>query len=125
MSALDLRSRLSVRDGVRVLLLRSSTNNSVLGGFAKPGMVTPVWCTGSGGRALLWDHSVTELESLLAEVNFIGVAARLQRILQQRSQDSWNATEPRVLCWPPKSLNTEYGSWLSLSAKAEAELRRP
>ena len=71
-SAFDLRSRLSVRDGVRVLLLRSSTNNSVLGGFVKPGMVTPVWCTGSG-RALLWDHSVTELESLLTEVNFIGV----------------------------------------------------
>ncbi|MGR0161346.1 IclR family transcriptional regulator [Paenarthrobacter nitroguajacolicus] len=71
-SAFGLRSRLSVRDGVRVLLLRSSTNNSVLGGFAKPGMVTPVWCTGSG-RALLWDHSVPDLESLLAEVNFIGV----------------------------------------------------
>ncbi|MFW0773495.1 IclR family transcriptional regulator [Paenarthrobacter nitroguajacolicus] len=71
-SAFGLRSRLSVRDGVRVLLLRSSTNNSVLGGFAKPGMVTPVWCTG-GGRALLWDHSVAQIESLLAEVNFIGV----------------------------------------------------
>lgn len=71
-SALGLRSRLSVRDGVKVLLLRSSTNNSVLGGFAKPGMVTPVWCTGSG-RALLWDHSRNELEALLKDVNFIGV----------------------------------------------------
>jgi len=71
-SAFGLRSRLSVRDGVRVLLLRSSTNNSFPGGFAKPGMVTPVWCTGAG-RALLWDHSPGELESLLRDVNFIGV----------------------------------------------------
>lgn len=71
-SSLGLRSRLSVRDGVRCLLLRSSTNNSVLGGLAKPGMVTPVWCTGSG-RALLWDHSPRELDALLRDVNFIGV----------------------------------------------------
>ena len=71
-SSFGLRARLSVRDGVRVLLLRSSSNNSVLGGFAKPGMVTPVWCTGAG-RALLWDHSPKDLESLLREVNFIGV----------------------------------------------------
>lgn len=71
-SSYGLRSRLSVRDGVRVLLLRSSANNSVLGGFAKPGMVTPVWCTGAG-RALLWDHSAKELEGLLREANFIGV----------------------------------------------------
>lgn len=70
-SSLGLRSRLSVRQGVRVLLLRSSTNNSVLGGFAKPGMVTPVWCTGAG-RALLWDHTPEDLESLLHGVNFIG-----------------------------------------------------
>ncbi|GAA3270554.1 IclR family transcriptional regulator [Paenarthrobacter aurescens] len=71
-SAFGLRARLSVLDGVRVLLVRSSTNNSVLGGFAKPGMVTPVWCTGSG-RALLWDSSAADIESLLADVNFIGV----------------------------------------------------
>ena len=67
-----LRSRLSVRDGVRVLLLRSSSNNAALGGFAKPGMVTPVWCTGAG-RALLWDHGTAELDTLLKDVNFIGV----------------------------------------------------
>ncbi|MDI2033670.1 IclR family transcriptional regulator [Paenarthrobacter nitroguajacolicus] len=71
-ASFGLRSRLSVRDDVRVLLLRSSSNNSVLGGFAKPGMVTPVWCTGAG-RALLWDHAPKELEELLREVNFIGV----------------------------------------------------
>ncbi|MFI2564666.1 IclR family transcriptional regulator [Paenarthrobacter sp. NPDC018779] len=67
-----LRSRLSVRDGARVQLLRSSSNNAALGGFAKPGMVTPVWCTGAG-RALLWDHDAGALEWLLKDVNFIGV----------------------------------------------------
>ncbi|MEV7607682.1 IclR family transcriptional regulator C-terminal domain-containing protein [Paenarthrobacter sp. NPDC089322] len=67
-----VRSRLSVRDGVRVQLLRSSSNNAALGGFARPGMVTPVWCTGAG-RALLWDHDARALQSLLKDVNFIGV----------------------------------------------------
>ncbi|MFJ4209340.1 IclR family transcriptional regulator [Paenarthrobacter sp. NPDC089675] len=71
-SDFGLRARLSVRDGVRVVLLRSSSNNAALGGFAKPGMVTPVWCTGAG-RALLWDHSGSQVESLLGQVNFIGV----------------------------------------------------
>ncbi|MEV7662664.1 IclR family transcriptional regulator C-terminal domain-containing protein [Paenarthrobacter sp. NPDC089316] len=93
-SSFGLRARLSIRDGVKVLLLRSSSNNSVLGGFAKPGMVTPAWCTGAG-RALLWDHSRKELDELLREVNFIGVggpaaahspaevAAFMERDLQQ------------------------------------------
>lgn len=67
-----LRARLSVRDEVRVQLLRSSSNNAAFGGFAKPGMVTPVWCTGAG-RALLWDHDAGALDSLLRDVNFIGV----------------------------------------------------
>jgi DNA-binding IclR family transcriptional regulator len=71
-SAFGLRSRLSVRDGVRVLLLRSSANNAALGGYATPGMVTPVWCTGAG-RALLWDLDDDRLTALLADVNFIGV----------------------------------------------------
>ena len=38
----------------------------------QPGMITPVWCTGSG-RALLWDHSEKALQELLADVEFIGV----------------------------------------------------
>lgn len=67
-----LRARLSVRDGVRVILLRTSSNDGVPGSFVKPGMVTPVWCTGSG-RALLWDHKATEVEELLQGVDFIGV----------------------------------------------------
>lgn len=71
-SEFGLRARLSVRDGVRVVLLRTSSNDAVPGSFVKPGMVTPVWCTGSG-RALLWDHKATEVAELLQGVDFIGV----------------------------------------------------
>jgi DNA-binding IclR family transcriptional regulator len=67
-----LRARLSVRDGYRVILLRASSAESVAGGFVKPGMVTPAWCTGAG-RALLWDHKQPALQALLKDVNFIGV----------------------------------------------------
>jgi DNA-binding IclR family transcriptional regulator len=35
-------------------------------------MVTPVWCTGSG-RALLWDEQQPAVQTLLEDVNFIGV----------------------------------------------------
>lgn len=71
-ASFGLRSRLSVREGFRVILLRTSSNDAVPGGFVKPGMVTPVWCTGSG-RALLWDEEQPAVEALLADVNFIGV----------------------------------------------------
>jgi DNA-binding IclR family transcriptional regulator len=71
-ASFGLRSRLSVREGFRVILLRTSSNDAVPGGFVKPGMVTPVWCTGSG-RALLWDEEQPAVEDLLADVNFIGV----------------------------------------------------
>ena len=71
-SSLGLRARLSVRDGYRVILVRSSSNDAVAGSFVKPGMVTPVWCTGAG-RALLWDHDRSALDSLLADVNYIGI----------------------------------------------------
>ncbi|MET4096045.1 IclR family transcriptional regulator C-terminal domain-containing protein [Arthrobacter sp. UYCu712] len=67
-----LRFRISVRDGFRVSLLRASTNDALPGSFVKPGMVTPVWCTGSG-RALLWDHEQATIQDLLSDVNFIGV----------------------------------------------------
>lgn len=69
---LGLRGRVSVRDGARVILIRSSSDHGLSGGMMQPGMITPVWCTGSG-RALLWDHSGKALQELLADVEFIGV----------------------------------------------------
>lgn len=71
-ASFGLRSRISVREGFRVILLRASSNDAVPGSFVKPGMVTPVWCTGSG-RALLWDHQQPAVQALLQDVNFIGV----------------------------------------------------
>lgn len=71
-AAFGLRSRISVREGFRVILLRASSNDAVPGSFVKPGMVTPVWCTGSG-RALLWDDQQPAVQALLQDVNFIGV----------------------------------------------------
>ncbi len=71
-SSLGLRARLSVRDGHRAILLRNSSNDAVPGSFVKPGMVSPVWCTGAG-RALLWDLDRPALEGLLEGVNFIGI----------------------------------------------------
>lgn len=71
-ATLSLRSRVSVREAFRVILLRASSNDALPGGFVKPGMVTPIWCTGSG-RALLWDHEQVAIQDLLKDVNFIGV----------------------------------------------------
>ncbi|QHK19256.1 helix-turn-helix domain-containing protein [Pseudarthrobacter psychrotolerans] len=71
-ASFGLRSRVSVREGFRVILLRASSNDAVPGSFVKPGMVTPVWCTGSG-RALLWDDQQPAVRALLQGVNFIGV----------------------------------------------------
>ena len=71
-SSLGLRARVSVRAGFRVLLVRASSNDMAAGGFAYPGMITPVWCTGAG-RALLWDHKRKGLDALLQDVSFIGV----------------------------------------------------
>lgn len=71
-ASFGLRARVSVREGFRVILLRASSNDAVPGSFVKPGMVTPVWCTGSG-RALLWDERQPAVQALLRDVNFIGV----------------------------------------------------
>ncbi|BCW70798.1 IclR family transcriptional regulator C-terminal domain-containing protein [Arthrobacter sp. NicSoilB8] len=71
-ASFGLRARVSVREGYRVILLRASSNDAVPGSFVKPGMVTPVWCTGSG-RALLWDDQQPAVQALLQDVNFIGV----------------------------------------------------
>jgi DNA-binding IclR family transcriptional regulator len=71
-ASFGLRARVSVREGFRVILLRASSNDAVPGSFVKPGMVTPVWCTGSG-RDLLWDERQPVVQALLRDVNFIGV----------------------------------------------------
>jgi DNA-binding IclR family transcriptional regulator len=71
-SALGMRARVSVRDGFRAILVRSSSNDSVPGSFVKPGMVSPVWCTGAG-RALLWDLDRPGLEALLGDINYVGI----------------------------------------------------
>ena len=71
-ASFSLRSRVSVREGFRAILLRASSNDAVPGSFVKPGMVTPVWCTGSG-RALLWDDGTPAVQDLLKDVNFIGI----------------------------------------------------
>ena len=71
-ASFGLRSRISVREGFRVILLKASSNDAVPGSFVKPGMVTPIWSTGSG-RALLWDDNQLAIQALLKEVNFIGV----------------------------------------------------
>ncbi|MDP9695330.1 UNVERIFIED_ORG: DNA-binding IclR family transcriptional regulator [Arthrobacter globiformis] len=90
-ASLALRTRISVREGVRVILLRTSGQDAVPGSFVKPGMVTPVWCTGAG-RALLWDEPQPAVEALLADVNFIGVggpgaAHSPQEVLELMDQD--------------------------------------
>lgn len=71
-ASFGLKARLSVRDGFRAILLRTSSNDGLPGSFVKPGMVTPTWCTGAG-RALLWDEDRPALDGLLSRVNFIGV----------------------------------------------------
>nr|WP_206328208.1 IclR family transcriptional regulator C-terminal domain-containing protein [Streptomyces sp. S3(2020)] len=66
-------ARLSVRDGVQVRLLRAES----AAGFAQEWMgraslVTPCWCTGAG-RALLLDHTLEEITTLLDDYELIGV----------------------------------------------------
>ncbi|WP_457964898.1 helix-turn-helix domain-containing protein [Arthrobacter sp. D1-29] len=71
-ASLGLPGKLSVLDGARVILVRSSAGHGALAGSIHPGMVTPVWCTGSG-RALLWDHTAQGIAEVLDDVEFIGV----------------------------------------------------
>ena len=67
-----MTARLSGRDGVRAILLRHEAAVGASETSLRPGMVTPTWSTGPG-RALLWDHAQAELETLLADVQFVGV----------------------------------------------------
>lgn len=65
-------ARVTARDGAQAILLRYEHAAGGVEASVRPGMVTPVWATGSG-RALLWDHDRAALDALLADVQFVGV----------------------------------------------------
>ncbi|PPG27347.1 IclR family transcriptional regulator [Pseudoclavibacter sp. RFBG4] len=71
-SAFQVDARISASLGDRALLLRFESPASGASTSVRPGMVTPIWCTGAG-RALLWDASTDELQTLLGSAQFVGV----------------------------------------------------
>lgn len=71
-SRFDVSARISSRSGAGALLLRHETGVGAPNGSVRPGMTTPVWCTGAG-RALLWDLDNATITSLLHDVEFVGV----------------------------------------------------
>ncbi|HXH33340.1 MAG TPA: IclR family transcriptional regulator C-terminal domain-containing protein [Plantibacter sp.] len=71
-TSLGVTAAVSVADGPRALLLRFESGTNAVDASMRPGMVTPIWCTGAG-RALLWDHDAAQLQDLLETVQFIGV----------------------------------------------------
>lgn len=71
-SRFGMTARITVAEGPRALLLRCESGPRAQDASLRPGMTTPVWCTG-GGRALLLDHDRPALEALLDGVQFVGV----------------------------------------------------
>lgn len=71
-SRLRMTALVTAASGAGALLLRSETGVGAADAAVRPGMVTPIWCTGSG-RALLWEHTRTQLEDVLRDVQFVGV----------------------------------------------------
>jgi DNA-binding IclR family transcriptional regulator len=71
-SRFDVSARISSRFGAGALLLRSETGVGVSDVSVRPGMITPVWCTGAG-RALLIDLDDDAVAALLSDVVFVGV----------------------------------------------------
>lgn len=69
---LGMTARVVAADGPRALLLRVEGADAAGEGTLRPAAVTPIWCTGAG-RALLWDHSLADLDALLGEAQFVGV----------------------------------------------------
>jgi DNA-binding IclR family transcriptional regulator len=65
-------ARLTARNDARALVLRHESSIGAPGSAVQAGTVTPTWCTGAG-RALLWDHTGAALDSLLGDVQFVGV----------------------------------------------------
>ncbi|WP_342001429.1 helix-turn-helix domain-containing protein [Microbacterium sp. LWH7-1.2] len=86
-SRLGVSAQLMAAEGPGAILLRSEKGPGVSADYLRPGIVTPIWCTGAG-RALLWDHARAELHALLDDVQFVGVggpgAARSVDELHQR-----------------------------------------
>lgn len=72
-SRLGVSAQLMAAEGPGAILLRSEKGPGVSAAYLRPGMVTPIWCTGPG-RALLWDHTHEELQTLLDGVQFVGVS---------------------------------------------------
>lgn len=71
-SQLRVDALITVAEGARGVLLRYERSADRADHSIRPGMVTPIWCTGAG-RALLWDHTPEQLEALLDDVQFTGV----------------------------------------------------
>lgn len=71
-SRLRMTALVSAAHGAGALLLRHETGVGAADAAVRPGMITPIWCTGSG-RALLWEHTPAQLDELLAGVQFVGV----------------------------------------------------
>ncbi|AKV88169.1 hypothetical protein AKG07_14055 [Microbacterium sp. CGR1] len=63
---------ITIADGARGVLLRCERSADGFDRSIREGLVTPIWCTGAG-RALLWDHTLEQLEALLEDVQFVGV----------------------------------------------------
>lgn len=71
-SGLGVHALITVANGPRAMLLRYELASDDFDRSIRDGLVTPIWCTGAG-RALLWDHSASDLRSLLDGVQFSGV----------------------------------------------------
>ncbi|MDQ7878496.1 IclR family transcriptional regulator C-terminal domain-containing protein [Microbacterium sp. QXD-8] len=71
-STLGVSAQLVAAEGPGAILLRSEKGPGVSADYLRPGILTPIWCTGPG-RALLWEHTRDDLEALLADVQFVGV----------------------------------------------------
>lgn len=69
---LDMTTRVVAADGQRALLLRVEGAGATAEGTLRPAAVAPIWCTGAG-RALLWDHTRSDLDDLLRDAQFVGV----------------------------------------------------
>lgn len=84
-----LTARLTAADGLRELLVRAEPVAGAHDVVARPGAVTPIWCTATG-RALLWDHDSPALAALLSGAPFVGIggpgAARTVEEVDERQR---------------------------------------